>query len=69
MIFRLNSEVFEYRIRPESFHVVLLQLVTGPVYFDGTCSPNSRSVRGGLDNVLHTLYTQYVSRKLLSLRT
>lgn len=32
MIFRLNSEVFEYRIGPKSLHVVLFVLVTALIY-------------------------------------
>ena len=32
MVFRLNSEVFEYRIRPKSLHVILFVLAIALIY-------------------------------------
>jgi hypothetical protein len=55
MIFWFNSKVLEYRIRPESLHMILRTLAYGLPSDNHKYLPNSQPVHVGWDNVFHNL--------------
>jgi len=59
MVFWLNTQILEYRIRPESLHMILSILVQTLPCNHGAV-PSFQSVRVELDNVFHNLTCQNI---------
>lgn len=55
VVFGLNTKIFEYRIRPEAFHVILEKCQLGVAVHSSIYSPNFRPDHVVQDNVYRSL--------------